>query len=210
MNVVVAIGGLAFLILVHEAGHFFTALAVRMRPRKFYLFFPPALVKWRRSGIEYGIGAIPLGGYVKIPGMHKPAAGDLRHHLEPAARGGALPRRRGVPVEQALVAEDFGEARTALADLRVRVESKDLSDGARRAAEPRARRARRRALAGRLLAGADLEADRRHPGRAGDELPLRGRCSDGRLHGGDPHGATRTVEQVTRGHAGGRHGPPAG
>ena len=78
MNIAVAIGGLAFLILIHEAGHFFTALAVKMRPRQFYIFFPPALAKWKRNGIEYGIGAIPLGGYVKIPGMHKPAAGTSR------------------------------------------------------------------------------------------------------------------------------------
>ena len=72
MNVFVAILGLAFLILIHEAGHFFAALAVGMRPRRFYLGFPPALVKTTRNGIEYGIGAIPLGGYVKIPGMHRP------------------------------------------------------------------------------------------------------------------------------------------
>ena len=77
MNIAVAIAGLAFLILIHEAGHFFTALAVRMRPRRFYIFFPPALVKVRRKGIEYGIGAIPLGGYVKIPGMHRPAPTDV-------------------------------------------------------------------------------------------------------------------------------------
>ena len=81
MNVAVAIGGLALLIILHEAGHFFAALAVKMRPRKFYLFFPPALVKRMRNGIEYGIGAIPLGGYVKIPGMHPPAGGDLRAQL---------------------------------------------------------------------------------------------------------------------------------
>ena len=49
MNVAVAIAGLAFLILIHEAGHFFTALAVKMRPRKFYIFFPPALVKWTQE-----------------------------------------------------------------------------------------------------------------------------------------------------------------
>src|SRR6185503_4142978 len=55
LNVAVAIGGLAFLILIHEAGHFFVALAVRMRPRRFYIFFPPPLVKWKRKGIEYGI-----------------------------------------------------------------------------------------------------------------------------------------------------------
>ena len=86
MNLVFAIAGLAFLILIHEAGHFFTALAVKMRPRRFYIFFPPALVKWKRNGIEYGIGSIPLGGYVKIPVMHKPAAGDLDAHLERASK----------------------------------------------------------------------------------------------------------------------------
>ena len=84
MSILGAIAGLVFLILIHEAGHFFTALAVKMKPRKFYIFFPPALAKWHRNGIEYGIGAIPLGGYVKIPGMHRPAPEDLRHHLEPA------------------------------------------------------------------------------------------------------------------------------
>ena len=83
MNVFIAILGLAFLILVHEAGHFFAALAVGMRPRKFYLGFPPAVVKTKRSGIEYGIGAIPLGGYVKIPGMHRPAPGGRRRALRP-------------------------------------------------------------------------------------------------------------------------------
>ncbi len=48
-----------------------------MNPRRFYIGFPPAVVKVTRKGIEYGIGAIPLGGYVKIPGMHRPAAADL-------------------------------------------------------------------------------------------------------------------------------------
>jgi len=71
MNVLLSIFGLALLILLHEAGHFFVARAVGMRPRRFYLGFPPALVKVVRNGIEYGIGAIPLGGYVKIPGMHR-------------------------------------------------------------------------------------------------------------------------------------------
>ena len=60
MNVVIAILGLAFLILIHEAGHFFVSLAVGMRPRKFYVGFPPALVKRKHKGIEYAIGAIPL------------------------------------------------------------------------------------------------------------------------------------------------------
>ena len=90
MSIFVAILGLGFLILIHEAGHFFAARAVGMRPRKFYIGFPPALVKTKRNGIEYGIGAIPLGGYVKIPGMHRPAAGDLDVHFGRARRGGAV------------------------------------------------------------------------------------------------------------------------
>jgi regulator of sigma E protease len=77
VNIAVSIIGLAVLILLHEAGHFFAARAVGMSPRRFYLGFPPALVKVRRKGIEYGIGAIPLGGYVKIPGMHRPAPSVL-------------------------------------------------------------------------------------------------------------------------------------
>lgn len=78
-----AILGLAVLIFLHEAGHFLAARAVGMRPRKFYLGFPPALVKTTRGGVEYGVGTIPLGGYVKIPGMHRPAPGDLRASLRP-------------------------------------------------------------------------------------------------------------------------------
>lgn len=83
MNFGAAILGLAVLIFLHELGHFVAARAVGMRPRKFYLGFPPALVKSTRGGVEYGVGAIPLGGYVKIPGMHRPAAGDLRSTLRP-------------------------------------------------------------------------------------------------------------------------------
>jgi regulator of sigma E protease len=77
----IAIFGLAFLILIHEAGHFFTALAVGMRPRKFYIGFPPPLARTRRNGIEYGLGSVPLGGYVKIPGMHRPAPSDVDLHF---------------------------------------------------------------------------------------------------------------------------------
>ena len=57
-----------------------------MRPRRFYIGFPPAVVKHTRKGIEYGIGAIPLGGYVKIPGMHRPAPSDIDAHLAGGAK----------------------------------------------------------------------------------------------------------------------------
>ena len=60
-----------------------------MRPRKFYIGFPAGAREGRRNGIEYGIGAIPLGGYVKIPGMHRPAPSDLDVHLGRARTGAA-------------------------------------------------------------------------------------------------------------------------
>jgi regulator of sigma E protease len=135
MNIFVAIGGLAFLILIHEAGHFFTALAVKMRPRRFYIFFPPAIVKWQRKGIEYGIGAIPLGGYVKIPGMHKPAGADLEGQFGPAIDEAPWLAAHLEPVATALDEERLQDARTRLGDLRAAVERSDLSDPARKSAE---------------------------------------------------------------------------
>jgi len=135
MNVAVAIGGLAFLILIHEAGHFFTAVAVNMRPRRFYIFFPPAIVKWRRKGIEYGIGAIPLGGYVKIPGMHKPAGADLEAQFGRAIDEAPWLAAHIEPVKRALDEERLDDARAGLADLRAAVERSDLSEAARKAAD---------------------------------------------------------------------------
>src|SRR5579875_317503 len=61
--------GFVALIVLHEAGHFTAAKAVGMRVERFCLFFPPLIAKVRRGDTEYGIGAIPLGGYVKITGM---------------------------------------------------------------------------------------------------------------------------------------------
>ena len=135
MNIFVAIAGLAFLILIHEAGHFFTALAVKMRPRRFYIFFPPAIVKWQRKGIEYGIGAIPLGGYVKIPGMHKPAGADLEGQFGQAIDEAPWLAAHLEPVGTALDEERLQDACTGLRDLRAAVERSDLSDSARKSAE---------------------------------------------------------------------------
>ena len=86
MGVTAAIVGLALLVLIHEAGHFFAARAVGMTPRKFYLGFGPPIVKRSRGGVEYGIGSIPLGGYVKIPGMNRPSPGELALTLKPELR----------------------------------------------------------------------------------------------------------------------------
>jgi regulator of sigma E protease len=70
MSYVLAFLGFAALIIFHEAGHFVAAKAVGMRVERFSLFFGPMLVKKRWGETEYGIGPIPLGGYVKITGMN--------------------------------------------------------------------------------------------------------------------------------------------
>jgi regulator of sigma E protease len=69
MSYVLAFLGFAALIILHEAGHFTAAKAVGMRVERFSLFFGPMLLKWRRGETEYGVGPIPLGGYVRITGM---------------------------------------------------------------------------------------------------------------------------------------------
>ncbi len=64
---------LSILVIVHEFGHFIFARMFKVRVEKFYLFFNPwfSLFKYKpkNSDTEYGIGWVPLGGYVKIAGM---------------------------------------------------------------------------------------------------------------------------------------------
>jgi regulator of sigma E protease len=116
VSIFVAILGLALLVLIHEAGHFFAARAVGMTPRKFYLGFGPPLVKRRRGGVEYGIAAIPLGGYVKIPGMNRPSPGDLAATLPEEAR--REHRAELTRLDAALARGDDAGAREALEELR--------------------------------------------------------------------------------------------
>ena len=64
--------GLSILVILHELGHFLAARAFGIKVEKFYLFFDAWGVKLfsiTRGGVEYGIGWLPLGGYVKIAGM---------------------------------------------------------------------------------------------------------------------------------------------
>jgi len=62
---------LSIIVVLHEAGHFFAARFFKIKVEKFYLFFDPwfSLFKIKRGDTEYGIGWVPLGGYVKIAGM---------------------------------------------------------------------------------------------------------------------------------------------
>ncbi|WP_295767253.1 RIP metalloprotease RseP [uncultured Mucilaginibacter sp.] len=76
MDIVIMVGqlilGLSILVILHELGHFIAARAFGIKVEKFYLFFDAwnvSLVKFNYKGVEYGIGWLPLGGYVKIAGM---------------------------------------------------------------------------------------------------------------------------------------------
>jgi len=106
-----------------------------MRPRRFYVGFPPALVKTKRRGVEYGLGAIPLGGYVKIPGMHRPAPSDLDVHFGSALYEAPQLLQPIERVKRPLAESDFDNARAAMTELEHALSVTQLSTGARRAAK---------------------------------------------------------------------------
>lgn len=135
MSIFIALLGLGFLIFVHECGHFFASLAVGLRPRRFYVGFPPAIVKRSRNGIEYGVGTIPVGGFVSIPGMHRPIPHDAERRFsravsEAPALAGPYDR-----VRRALEAGDQSGALAALDDLEHVLESGKVSPQALVSAE---------------------------------------------------------------------------
>jgi regulator of sigma E protease len=145
----IAILGLLFLVLMHELGHFSAAKAVGMRALHFSLGFPPAIARKQIGDTEYRIGAIPLGGYVKIPGMLRPEPDDLyavddlldRSEELPTDRAGAI----GVAVDDArrsLSRGRWDDARADLARLRTTVE--DASDSVSAAERRRVDRSIRR------------------------------------------------------------------
>jgi regulator of sigma E protease len=71
VKVVQLLLSLSILVIFHEFGHFIAARIFRTRVEKFYLFFDPwfSLFKFKKGDTEYGVGWLPLGGYVKISGM---------------------------------------------------------------------------------------------------------------------------------------------
>ena len=72
MNTLITILSFAFvlgvLVFVHELGHFLAAKRVGIRVLKFQLGFNPTILSVKRGDTEYGLGALPLGGYVKMAG----------------------------------------------------------------------------------------------------------------------------------------------
>ncbi|MBV8257610.1 MAG: RIP metalloprotease [Actinobacteria bacterium] len=131
----VVVLGLVLLVFLHELGHFLVARAVGSRPRSFYIGFPPAIAKFERNGVEYGLGAIPLGGYVRIPGMNRPSGRDVEAAFSPALREApqlTAPVRR---VSRALDRDDFAAAREALPQLREDVAAASLTKLSLRSAQ---------------------------------------------------------------------------
>ena len=74
---------LMFLVLVHEAGHMVVAKWCGMRVERFSIFFGRPIWSFRRGETEYGIGWLPLGGYVKISGMTR--GEEIPPEVEPRA-----------------------------------------------------------------------------------------------------------------------------
>lgn len=76
---------ISILVILHELGHFLFARLFKTRVEKFYLFFNPwfSLFKYKHKDTEYGVGWLPLGGYVKISGMIDESM-DLEQMKQPA------------------------------------------------------------------------------------------------------------------------------
>jgi regulator of sigma E protease len=79
----------SLLVVIHEGGHFFAARAFGVRVHEFMIGLPGPALRYRskRSGIAYGVTAIPLGGYVRIAGMEPGAEDEL---LGPALKATAV------------------------------------------------------------------------------------------------------------------------
>ena len=88
VDLLIVVVCLIVMIMVHELGHFLAAKRGNMKVTEYFLGFGPRLWSFRRGETEYGVKAIPLGGYVKIPGMTNleevdPADEDRTYRQQP-------------------------------------------------------------------------------------------------------------------------------
>src|SRR5919202_1786972 len=86
MTVIVALGGLIFLIVVHELGHMLTAKALGVRVPEFGVGFGPPLVKKKIGNTVYSFRIILLGGFAKMAGMGDGTQGPDTYHAKAAWR----------------------------------------------------------------------------------------------------------------------------
>jgi membrane-associated protease RseP (regulator of RpoE activity) len=69
VDLLIVVVSIIVIVMLHELGHFLTAKHGGMKVTEYFVGFGPRLWSFRRGETEYGIKALPLGGYVKIPGM---------------------------------------------------------------------------------------------------------------------------------------------
>jgi regulator of sigma E protease len=137
VGIVVAVIGLGFLILAHEFGHFIVAKLTGMRVEEFSLGFGRYLVSKRIGETIYGISALPLGGYVRVTGMHRE---------EFAAR---VAEAREEAEQQRIFSEDWEDEDQEI--------SVSAAPGGRRPQDPEDRLAGPRALSAQEIAATPLE-----------------------------------------------------
>ena len=111
MRYLIPIVGLLLLVFLHELGHFVAAKRTGMRALRFFVGFPPPLLSRQIGDTEYGIGMVPLGGFVKIPGMLRPEPADLWAVDDLLHRGEKLPEADAAAI---------GIQRDQIASLRIR------------------------------------------------------------------------------------------
>src|SRR6266849_4142505 len=70
LGILVFVVAILAVVMIHESGHFFTAKAFGIKVEEFFVGFGPRIWSTRRGETEYGVKALPLGGYVKIAGMN--------------------------------------------------------------------------------------------------------------------------------------------
>ena len=69
LGVVIFAVGILVSVCLHEAGHLLTAKRFGMKATQYFAGFGPTIFSWRRGETEYGLKAVPAGGFVKIVGM---------------------------------------------------------------------------------------------------------------------------------------------
>jgi membrane-associated protease RseP (regulator of RpoE activity) len=70
VGILLFVVAILFVVVVHESGHFFFAKAFKIKVEEFFVGFGPRLWSFRRGETEYGVKALPFGGYVRIAGMN--------------------------------------------------------------------------------------------------------------------------------------------
>lgn len=86
MNILFALFALSFLILIHEAGHFFVARWAGVKVQEFSIFMGPKIYSWKKGETIYSIRAIPMGGFVKMEGEEEASDDARAFYKKPAGK----------------------------------------------------------------------------------------------------------------------------